>query len=64
MTAKEFSSQPSGTTATKIKYFDGDGNQEPSEYILKSDPDYDNEVEQAQEVTPGYFTERWTVTRK
>lgn len=64
LTNKEFSLLPSGTRATKVKYFDGDGNQSPSTYVLLDDPDYSKEREDALQVAEGYFTETWNVTRK
>ena len=66
LTNKEFAELPSGTKATKVKVFDGDtGNQVDAVYILKeNNNDYDEELQDAQEVADGYFTEIWAVTRK
>ena len=60
----EFTLTPSGTKAKKVKYFDGDGNQQPSTYILLDDLNFDDELNDACQVADGYFYEVWNVTRK
>ena len=64
LTQKEFHALPSGTKAKKVKCFDGDGNHYPSIYVLLTDPNLDEELHDAKQVAPGYFTETWDVTRK
>jgi len=64
LTHKEFASQPSETKAKRVKIFDGDGNQSSSIYILLTDPNLDEELHDAKQVAPGYFTETWNVTRR
>ncbi len=64
LTHKEFIALPSGTKAKRVKYFDGDGKQYPSTYVLLDDPDFDEELHDAKQVVPGYFTETWNVSRK
>ena len=64
LTHKEFALLPSGTRAKKVKIFDGDGRQYSSIYVLLDDPDFDEELEDAKQVAPGYFIETWNVTRK
>jgi len=63
LTHTEFKECTSGTKAKKVKCFDGEGNQYPSIYVLLDDPRFEDELEDAQIVAPGYYTEIWNVTR-
>ena len=64
LTRTEFANTPSGTKAKKIRILDGDGNLSSLIYILRTDPNLDEELHDAKQVAPGYFTETWNVTRK
>lgn len=66
LTAKEIKELnfPSGTSFTKIKIYDGDGNLTSVDYILKTDPNYEDLIEDATAITPGYFFERYKVSIK
>jgi len=67
LTAKEVKAMdlPSGTKLTKVKCYDGNtGNLASIDYVLKSDPDHDEEVHDLLQVADGYFTEIWNVKIK
>lgn len=64
LTHKEFVELPSGTKAKRIKFFDGDGKQYPSTYVLLDDPDFDDELKDAKQISLDWFIETWNVTRK
>ncbi len=66
LTVKEFAELPSGTKAIKIKTFDGNtGKQVDVVYIpIENNDDFDSDLEDAEEVDAGYFTERWNTTKK
>ena len=56
---------PSGTRLTKVKCYDGNtGNLVSIDYVLKSDERHDEEVEDLQQVSDGYFTDTWNIRIK
>jgi len=65
LTKEEFSAMPSGTKATKVKTYTGEGQLVNVERILDTcDDEYDEDLRDAKEVASGYFTETWKITRK
>lgn len=65
LTTKEFAKQEKGTTATKIKIYNAFGNLVDCIYILDSnkDDEYYNDLEQAQMVANGHYTDTVNVIR-
>ena len=63
LTLKEFAELPSGTKAKTVEIFDSDGHQYSSIFVLLDDPNFDEELEDAKRVAPGYFTRTLNVTR-
>ena len=56
---------PSGTRLTKVKCYDGNtSNLVSIDYVLKSDERHDEEVEDLQQVSDGYFTDTWNIRIK
>jgi len=54
-----------GTRYTRVKCYNGEGDYFGAEYVPCDDnPDYDYDLEDAQAVAPGYFTETTNIKRK
>lgn len=66
LTQKEWALQPEGTKAFKVKTFDGNNAKCIGiTYILKTGNDEESEdLQDAKEVSDGYFTETWNVVRQ
>ena len=63
-TKDEVIASPSGTRFTKVKCYNGEGNLCGIEYIPRDgNPDYDNDLEDAQAVAPGYWTDTTQIKR-
>jgi len=64
-TKDEVLASASGTRFTQVKCYDGDGNLCGVNYIPRdNNPDFDEDLEDAKSVAPGYFTETTHIKRK
>lgn len=65
LSTKEWKQQPTGTKGILIKTFNGNnGNLVGRDYVLRTDDDeMHDDVQDCKEVSYGYFTETYNVTR-
>ena len=63
-TKEEILASPSGTRFTKVKCYNGEGDLCGIDYIPRdNNPDYDDDLENAKAIAPGYFTETSHIKR-
>ena len=65
VTIEEILASPSGSRFTKVKCYNDAGIVCSVEYIPRdNNPDYDDDLEDAQQFAPGYFSDIFHIKRK